>query len=90
MLSLFPFLKVCKTFIRREQLVNTEYADFRTQKLYLYIYRKKKKKKALISDKRGEKEEKRKTHSYWNTTQPSVIANNYIPAMFCCIEGKML
>ena len=59
--SLFPFLKVCKTFIRREQLVNTEYADFRTQKLYLYIYRKK---KALISDKRGEKEEKRKTHSY--------------------------
>ena len=63
MLSLFPFLKVCKTFIRREQLVNTEYADFRTQKLYLYIYRKKKK-KALISDKRGEKEEKRKTHSY--------------------------
>ena len=44
MLSLFPFLKVCKTFIRREQLVNTKYADFRTQKLYLYIYRKKKKK----------------------------------------------
>ena len=68
MLSLFPFLKVCKTFIRREQLVNTEYADFRTQKLYLYIYIKKKKKmkkkEALISDKRREKEEKRKTHSY--------------------------
>ena len=58
-------------------------------KNYIYIFTGKKK-KALISDKRGEKEEKRKTHSYWNTTQPSVIANNYIPAMFCCIEGKML
>lgn len=63
-LYLFPFLEVCNTFIRREQLVNTKYADFRTQKLYLYIYKEKKRKKALILDKRGEKEEKIKTHSY--------------------------
>lgn len=45
-LYLFPFLEVCNTFIRREQLVNTKYADFRTQKLYLYIYKEKKKKKS--------------------------------------------
>ena len=32
-------------------------------KNYIYIFTGKKK-KALISDKRGEKEEKRKTHSY--------------------------
>ena len=50
-LYLFPFLEVCNTFIRREKLVNTECADFRTQKLYLYIYKEKKnKKRALISD----------------------------------------
>jgi len=58
MLSLFPFLKVCNTFIRREQLVNTEYADFRTQKLYLYIYRKRK--KHLFQIKGGRKKRKEK------------------------------
>ena len=59
-LSLFPFLKVCKTFIRREQLVNTKYADFRTQKLYLYIYRKKKKKRHWFQIKGGRKKRKEK------------------------------